>query len=1627
MKTKHKATRYLLCIVLCMVLLAVGIASVQAQTPASVRTVSTLAELEDALNAGGNIQLTAYISKPNVSSYEGFSTNVVLDLNWHNIAVTAGESGEQLPLLYVRNGGSLTVNGVGTVSHASSVGDAIVCDGGDLTVNGGTFSSDVSLYKSNATINGGIFSSKVTVSDKASATINGGTFQELYVSDGGNVTINGGTFDSNVYVSDGGSLTITGGTFNAEIDVMGDNDTLVISGGTFSIDSNNDNIVNNHIMDNHRVTNNDGTLTVECMKFISSVDLGDGKHRLTCACGKTTEGEHTLTYALNDAKDAIIVSCSAGCGELGSVTLVHEGNAYVGTRVLDTVLPEMVYTVNNESNLSLIADKVRQVRTVTYATSDGLSQDQIIKDNVLQDTLTEAERTVTATMTIDGKSIHLDIPITYLPLPETPYTVEPADCTVVGGVCWCRGSSQVVEFRAPDGYRIGEYPENPANAFSSSIHFSSPNGQITGKSYQLRRESDGALTKPTALPTIKWDGVAPTGTIGIGEENSSPQVSWSGLNKKVTFGLFYKSPKVMTIQAADGSGFVGVEYYIADTDLIDDASLTDAEAAAKLEAAVGDGWVSYGNAQVGLSSNGKYVIYAKLTDLAGNVTYLSTDGIVRYSDATSTMTGIATSYGASEDVTILMMLNGNPVKEIKCDSTVLESEDYTVYADKIVLESSCFNTLAPGNYTITVSVNPQGMPYVDAENSDKPNDLSFNLTINPANIQHAAVTIDGTFTYDGHAKTPDPVVVLNGETLVKDRDYTVSYAENVNAGQATVTLTGIGNYTGTKDVQFAIATLDMTGAIVTLDRNTFFYNGQPHKPTVIVTLNGSPLTAGVDYDLYYMSEDQIRRWVDGKPVQFDGYTSSDCINAGRYYAVAYGKGNYTTGISSFVYAEYTIEKAAVTVPTIAGKPYTGAAQTADVPASELYTVVKNDGGTGVKQNGTYDVVLELKDSANYKWSTTDNAQVTLPFEITQAVNEWTVTPAITGWTYGETANEPVGTAKFGEVSVQYTGTVNDGTNYDSMTAPTKAGSYTVTFIVQETEDYKGLEKSVEFTVARKELTVTATAPGKIYDGDWELDDLTAIEITFGGLVGNDTILYTVVHAWYNGGIGTDLTVPVVYRVEDAALVNYELPQIGEYLPPDYLTEAEADITPKELTILWGSRTFTYDGTEKIPEAMVSGIVGTDDIQLTMTGAQINAAETPYTAEITGITGADKDCYTLPAGLTCTFTIGKAEQTAPTVGKADETVAGKNDGKLTGVTAGMEYRAADETAYTAITGDVVEQLADGKYYVRVVGDSNHMPSPETEVTIAAGRMLTVTFKAEGQVVATVEVEYGEDTALPAIPAKPGYDETPPTWDQDGKTITADTVIHAVYTKNEPGEFNDITPDTNLGGGKLTDSEEELRQKLPLTEAEEWAVEHGEDLAVWLEVKDISDTVRPEEKALVLEKLGDSRIGIYLDITLLRQIGDDAIVQVSELNGKVTVTFKLPEELINTDETITRTYGILHVHGGGVESIAPVHDAETQMLTFAADRFSTFVVTYTDKVNVPAATPTPTPTPVPAPVPTPTPEPTPTPVPDSTPTPAGTSTPAPTPATGDEFPIVPVVLLLVSGVVVVLLVLVRKKRQ
>lgn len=106
--------------------------------------------------------------------------------------------------------------------------------------------------------------------------------------------------------------------------------------------------------------------------------------------------------------------------------------------------------------------------------------------------------------------------------------------------------------------------------------------------------------------------------------------------------------------------------------------------------------------------------------------------------------------------------------------------------------------LESGGYEFKViggKVTPSHAPEYDESQEDP------NQSVSLSNCQIGAIPAQ---YYDGKAKTPQVVVKYGNKTLVKDQDYTASYQDNTNIGEATVTLRGKGTYTGTASRTFTV-------------------------------------------------------------------------------------------------------------------------------------------------------------------------------------------------------------------------------------------------------------------------------------------------------------------------------------------------------------------------------------------------------------------------------------------------------------------------------------------------------------------------------------------------------------------------------------------------------------------------------------------------------------------------------------------------------------------------------------------------------------------------------------------------------------------------------------------------------
>ena len=152
--------------------------------------------------------------------------------------------------------------------------------------------------------------------------------------------------------------------------------------------------------------------------------------------------------------------------------------------------------------------------------------------------------------------------------------------------------------------------------------------------------------------------------------------------------------------------------------------------------------------------------------------------------------------------------------------------------DEQMLDSSMmFSKLVPQSRYLFVMVKDENaedlleasnLLYIGQKTADETGTISFRYMLrenfnSPASkvfgdvlkeIRNAKVSLSETsYVYDGKAKTPY-VTVQDGEYILQNGvDYTVTYSNNVNAGTATVTITGKGRYTGSIDINFEIQPL----------------------------------------------------------------------------------------------------------------------------------------------------------------------------------------------------------------------------------------------------------------------------------------------------------------------------------------------------------------------------------------------------------------------------------------------------------------------------------------------------------------------------------------------------------------------------------------------------------------------------------------------------------------------------------------------------------------------------------------------------------------------------------------------------------------------------------------------------
>lgn len=124
----------------------------------------------------------------------------------------------------------------------------------------------------------------------------------------------------------------------------------------------------------------------------------------------------------------------------------------------------------------------------------------------------------------------------------------------------------------------------------------------------------------------------------------------------------------------------------------------------------------------------------------------------------------------------------------------------------------------------------------------------------PPSLEKAKVTVADQ-CYSGTAVEPAPTVTIGNVTLKPGVDYVSTYANNAGPGTGTVTVSGIGNYTGSASVPFKIGSASLEDADVVVKDQ--LYTGKEIEPDLKVTLGGVPLDPFTDYRVSYSNNVQV--------------------------------------------------------------------------------------------------------------------------------------------------------------------------------------------------------------------------------------------------------------------------------------------------------------------------------------------------------------------------------------------------------------------------------------------------------------------------------------------------------------------------------------------------------------------------------------------------------------------------------------------------------------------------------------------------------------------------------------------------------------------------------------------------
>ena len=512
--------------------------------------------------------------------------------------------------------------------------------------------------------------------------------------------------------------------------------------------------------------------------------------------------------------------------------------------------------------------------------------------------------------------------------------------------------------------------------------------------------------------------------------------NFTGLVNTVKVHIAAKADQVVTFPEDELTKYYGDSYTMTATVVTGDGTLS---------------YVSNNPAVASVDPNtGAVTIYGN-----GTVT------IRAYASETATYNQGVASYHLivkKKDITISSVQVEDKVYDGNTNATVTGvTFDGLVNSDVLVLGTDYTVTSAFVDETVgngkTVNVTVDLSTEVIKKYSMTNNTFEATANILPITIDPAGVTISqDSYTYDGTAKEPTVSVVVGGNTLTKNVDYTVSYIDNVDAGESYAVIVGIGTY-ATETPIVKVFNITPRAATVTIENiDDVTYDGTAKEPTVVVKDDNTDLVRDKDYTVEYSNNIdagtanvKINK-VDTGNYNFDDTDTSTTFTINPYTLT---EDNITLS-EDFVKYDGTAKEPTPTVVV------NGVELTKDVDYSVTYYNNINIGTsaevivTGISNNytGNPSVYFEISDKDELLISGIDNQQVTYtgdPVELegtlTVSENNDGITPSdLTVTYYDETDNE--------------------------IERPTNAGKYYVVYSYLG-DNYKG-ETRVDFEITKAE-------------------------------------------------------------------------------------------------------------------------------------------------------------------------------------------------------------------------------------------------------------------------------------------------------------------------------------------------------------------------------------------------------------------------------------------------------------------------------------------------------------------------------------------------------------------------------